>query len=110
MVVDGVEGTHYDGIGQGTLTFSTDGKHVLYAGAVNVPVTPVPQTAPTKTPPKTEALRQFLVFDGQEGPRYDVVAKGGIVFTSPTDFHYQAIVNKLNIRVASVYLVEHHLK
>jgi len=56
VVVDGVEGEKFDGIGEGTIIFSLDSKRVAYVAG------------------KSE--KQFVVHDGQAGPAHDLTLKG----------------------------------
>ena len=55
MVVDGVEGKEYDGIGQGSLVFSPDSKRVAYAAQ--------------------RGGKQLVVVDGVEGKEYDGIGR-----------------------------------
>lgn len=62
VVVDGVEGELFEGIGEGTPTFSSDSKHVAYvAGAKG---------------------KQFVVNDGKVGPPYDLTMKGSLLLSA----------------------------
>jgi hypothetical protein len=58
-VVDGQAGAQYDGIGEGSLVFSADGKRMAYA-ALN-------------------GKKFFVVVDGQAGAQYDAI--GSPVFS-----------------------------
>ena len=87
VVVDGKEGTRYDGIGKGTLIFSPDSKHLGYRAGLN--------------------NKQLVVVDGKEGPQYDRIVNAGggkIVFTSFGSLHYLAIKGSV------IYLVEEKIR
>jgi hypothetical protein len=58
VVVDGVEGKEYDGIGPGSLVFSPEGKRVAYAAL--------------------RGDKWLVVVDGVEGKKYDRI--GGVLF------------------------------
>jgi len=90
VVADGQRGPDYDSIGKGTPVFSTDGKHVAYAATAN--------------------NKQSVVLDGKPGKEYDVAGKGGVVFTGPNTFYYLGVVNKLDLRLAEVWVVDERIK
>ena len=61
VVVDGVEGKEYDGIGVGTLLFSADSKRVAYVAG--------------------RGGKLLVVVDGVEGKEFDGIGKGTLVFS-----------------------------
>ena len=61
VVVDGVEGKEYDGIGKGTLVFSPDSKRVAYEAQ--------------------RGGKWLVVVDGVEGKEYDGIVEGTLVFS-----------------------------
>ncbi|HOK09764.1 MAG TPA: hypothetical protein PLJ10_08900, partial [Candidatus Hydrogenedens sp.] len=68
VVVDGVEGKEYDGIGAGSLIFSPDSRRVAYSAK--------------------RGGKWVVVVDGVEGKEYGVVLTGSnLVFDSPTHLH-----------------------
>jgi len=78
------QGNQYDGIIEGSLTFSPDSKHLIY-GVVS-------------------SDGQSVIVDGKEGKPYDsiifIYEGGSIVFDSKDSFHYIARKGK------GIYLVE----
>ena len=64
VVVDGVEGKEYDGIGEGTPVFSPDSKRVAYAAA--------------------RGAKQLVVVDGVEGKEYDGIVARQLPFSART--------------------------
>ena len=88
VIVDGVGGKEYDGIGNSTPIFSPDSKRVAYAAAVG--------------------SKSLVVVDGVEGEEYDAVLSMGIgkvIFDSPNSLHYLAVKGG-----NSIYLMEERLK
>jgi hypothetical protein len=82
VVVDGVEGKEYYGIGKeyygivkDTLVFSPDSNRIAYGA--------------------TRGGKSLVVVDGVEGKEYDDIVKGSrLVFDSPTKLHTLAIRDK----------------
>ena len=60
VIIDGVAGKKYDGIGNGTLLFSPNGNRVAYAAF--------------------RGGKWLMVVDGVEGKEYDGIQAGGGVF------------------------------
>ena len=70
-MVDGVEGSTYNGIGAGGPIFSPDSKRVAYAA--------------------NKGNKWIVLVDGVEGFDYDGIVKGAkIVFDSSNQLHYLA--------------------
>ena len=76
-MVDGQDGTPYDGIGKDTLIFSKDSKHVGYIAGVKDGAAAGGNVA---TPNAAAPLKQFVVIDGQEGKHYDGIGRGTLTF------------------------------
>ena len=87
VVVDGLEGDHYDSVGTGSLTFSPDSMRFAYGAGIGE--------------------KQFVVIDDHAGKKYrDIVAIGGgrIVFDSPRSLHYLTLADE------SIFLIEEVLR
>jgi hypothetical protein len=61
VVLDGKDGQQYDGIGAGSLLFSSDSKHVAYVAL--------------------KGQKTFVVVDEKAGPEFDGVVHGSLAFT-----------------------------
>jgi len=70
VVVDGLPGSEYDGIAEGGLVFSPDGKRIAY-GAKN-------------------GNKWFVVIDGKPGPEYDDIVQREPTFQPDGSFAYLA--------------------
>ena len=77
VVVDGKEGKQYESIGEGTLIFSPDSKHLAYMARES-----------TKTYP-------FVVVDGNEGNEYEGIGGWSLKF-SPDSKHVAYAVKRGN--------------
>jgi Tol biopolymer transport system component len=83
VVVDGVSGPQYDGIGRGDPVFSPDGRRVAYV-AMN-----------------GGGQKEFVVVDGVSGAEYDEIAGNSPVF-SPDGMRFAYIANKGRTQVVVV--------
>jgi hypothetical protein len=90
-VVDGEESPEYEGIGTGSIIFSSDGEHFAYAAK--------------------NGDKWFVVLDGEKGPEYDEIAVGSPVF-SPTgkDFAYGAKKDEMWSLVLNGQPIEYNCK
>jgi hypothetical protein len=62
LVMDGVEGKDYDGVKDGTTTFSADGEHWGFVAA--------------------RGQMMLIVYDGKEGKGYDAIGTNSVVLSA----------------------------
>jgi Tol biopolymer transport system component len=119
LVVDGLAGEAYDGIGEGSPIFSPDSKHwaikvkngqkqmVVVDGHVDAQYDEV--GSPTFSPDSkraaylaTRSNKQAVVLDGKEGTEYDAVLYYGDLFNSDGILEYVALRKGSFYRIAYV--------
>ena len=83
LVVDGRDGTKYDGLVPVSQIFSPDGKCVAYIAMTG--------------------KKQFVVVDGREGSGYDMVVTNTLIFTPAGVATYLAVRDGVLFRVTSAH-------